>query len=37
LIASLMAALAEFDRDLLREQVRSGIAAARKHGVVFGQ
>ncbi len=30
LIASLMAALAEFERDLLRERVRSGIAAARK-------
>lgn len=37
LIASLMAALAEFERDLLRERVRSGIAAARKHGVVFGR
>jgi DNA invertase Pin-like site-specific DNA recombinase len=34
LIASLMAALAEFERDLLRERVRSGIAAARKRGVV---
>jgi DNA invertase Pin-like site-specific DNA recombinase len=30
-----MAALAEFERDLLRERVRSGIAAARKRGVVF--
>ena len=29
LIASLMAALAEFERDLLRERVRSRIAAAR--------
>jgi putative DNA-invertase from lambdoid prophage Rac len=37
LIASLMAALAEFHRDLLRERVRSGIAAARKCGVVFGR
>jgi putative DNA-invertase from lambdoid prophage Rac len=36
LIASLMAALAEFERDLLRERVRSGIAAARERGVVFG-
>jgi putative DNA-invertase from lambdoid prophage Rac len=35
LIASLMAALAEFERDLLRERVRSGIAAARKRGVVI--
>ena len=32
-----MAALAEFERDLLRERVRSGIAAARKRGVVFGR
>ncbi len=37
LIASLMAALAEFERDLLPERVRSGIAAARKRGVVFGR
>ena len=37
LIASLMAALAEFERDLLRERVCSGIAAARKRGVVFGR
>ena len=37
LIASLMAALAEFERDLLRERVRSGIAAARSRGVVFGR
>ena len=32
-----MAALAEFERDLLRERDRSGIAAARKRGVVFGR
>ena len=37
LIASLMAALAEFERDLPRERVRSGIAAARDRVVVFGQ
>ena len=37
LIASLMAALAEFERDLLRERVRAGIAAAQKRGVVFGR
>lgn len=37
LIASLMAALAEFERDLLRERVRSGIAAAKARGVVFGR
>ena len=37
LIASLMAALAEFERDLLRERVRSGIAAVRDRVVVFGR
>ena len=37
LIASLVAALAEFERDLLRERVRSGILAAQKRGVVFGR
>lgn len=37
LIAMMMAALAEFERDLLRERVRSGIAAARARGVVFGR
>ena len=37
LIASLMAALAEFERDLLRERVRSGIAAAKQRGVRFGR
>lgn len=36
-IASLMAALAEFERDLLRERVRSGISPARERGVVFGR
>jgi putative DNA-invertase from lambdoid prophage Rac len=36
LIASVMA-LAEFERDLLRERVRSGIAAARARGVQFGR
>jgi DNA invertase Pin-like site-specific DNA recombinase len=36
LIASFMAALAELERDLLLERMRSGIAAARKRGVVFG-
>jgi putative DNA-invertase from lambdoid prophage Rac len=29
--------LAEFERDLLRERVRSGVAAARKRGVAFGR
>ncbi|NRO98795.1 recombinase family protein [Paraburkholderia sp. NMBU_R16] len=37
LIATMMAALAEFERDLLRERVRSGIAAARARGMVFGR
>lgn len=37
LIASLMAALSEFERDLLRERVRSGIAAAQARGVKFGR
>ena len=37
LIASLMAVLAEFERDLLRERVRSGIAAAQARGVRFGR
>ena len=37
LIASLMSALSEFEHDLLRERVRSGIAAAQKRGVVFGR
>lgn len=32
-----MAALAQFKRDLLRERVRSSIAAARRRGVVFGR
>ena len=33
----LMAALAEFVRDLVRKRVRSDIAAARKRGVAFGR
>ena len=37
LIATMMSALAEFERDLLRERVRSGIAAAQNRGVVFGR
>jgi DNA invertase Pin-like site-specific DNA recombinase len=35
--ASIMAALAEFERDLLRERVRSGIAAAKAKGRTFGR
>lgn len=37
LIASMMAALAEFERDLLRERIRSGIAAAKGNGKIFGR
>ena len=37
LVASLMSALAEFERDLLRERTRSGIAAAKARGKRFGR
>jgi DNA invertase Pin-like site-specific DNA recombinase len=37
LMATLMAGLAEFERDLLRERVRSGVKAAQARGVVFGR
>ncbi len=37
LIASLMAALSEFERDLLRERIRSGFAAAKAKGKTFGR
>ena len=37
LIANLMASLAEFEHDLLRERVRSGIAAAKARGQMFGR
>ena len=37
LTATLMAGLAEFERDLLRERVRSGVTAAQARGVVFGR
>lgn len=37
LVASLMASLAEFEHDLLRERVRSGIAAAKARGQAFGR
>ncbi len=37
LIASLMAVLAEFERDLLRERIRSGIAVAKAKGRTFGR
>jgi DNA invertase Pin-like site-specific DNA recombinase len=37
LIASIMASLAEFERDLVRERVRSGLAAAKARGVKLGR
>jgi len=37
LIATLMAGFAEFERDLLRERVRSGVKAAQARGVVLGR
>lgn len=37
MIANLMASLAEFEHDLLRERVRSGIAAAKERGQQFGR
>ncbi|CDH02819.1 MULTISPECIES: recombinase family protein [Xenorhabdus] len=37
LIATLMSGFAEFERDLLRERVRSGVQAAQARGVIFGR
>jgi putative DNA-invertase from lambdoid prophage Rac len=37
MIASIMATLAEFERDLLKERVKSGIASARAKGKIFGR
>lgn len=37
LIASVMASLAEFERDLVRERVRSGLAAAKAKGQKLGR
>ncbi len=37
LIASIMATLAEFEQDLVRERVRSGLAAAKARGVKLGR
>jgi putative DNA-invertase from lambdoid prophage Rac len=37
LFASLMVGLAEFERDLLRERIRSGVASAQERGVKFGR
>jgi DNA invertase Pin-like site-specific DNA recombinase len=37
LMRTIMAGLAEFKRDLVRERVKSGLAAARARGVVLGR
>lgn len=37
MIASIMATLAEFERDLLKERIKSGIANARSKGKIFGR
>ena len=37
LIATLLAALAEFERGLIQERVKSGIAAAQARGVKMGR
>jgi putative DNA-invertase from lambdoid prophage Rac len=34
---TIMAGLAEFERDLIRERVKSSLAAARARGVVLGR
>jgi putative DNA-invertase from lambdoid prophage Rac len=37
LIAQILASMAEFERELIRERVRSGLANARSRGKVFGR
>ena len=37
MMAAMLAGIAEFERDLLRERVRSGLAAARARGKVLGR
>jgi putative DNA-invertase from lambdoid prophage Rac len=37
LIASIMASFAEFERDLVRERVGSGLAAAKAKGKILGR
>lgn len=37
MVAGIMASMAEFERDLLRERVRSGLANARAKGKIFGR
>ena len=34
---TIMAGLAEFERDLIRDRVKSGLAAAKARGVVLGR
>ena len=37
LMRTIMAGLADFERDLIRDRVRSGLAAARARGVALGR
>lgn len=37
LMRTIMAGLAEFERDLIRERVKSGLAAAKANGAVLGR
>jgi DNA invertase Pin-like site-specific DNA recombinase len=37
LVYGVLAQIAEFERELIRERVTAGIAAARKRGVAFGR
>jgi putative DNA-invertase from lambdoid prophage Rac len=37
LMRTIMAGLAEFERDLIRQRVKSGLAAAKARGVVLGR
>jgi putative DNA-invertase from lambdoid prophage Rac len=37
LMRTIMAGLAEFERDLIRDRVKSGLAAARVRGVKLGR
>ena len=37
LLRTIMAGLAEFERDLIRERVKSGLAAVKARGVVLGR
>ena len=37
LMRTIMAGLADFERDLIRERVKSGLAAAKARGVVLGR